>query len=126
MGFEAKAANNKAPFGDGVASTSTRLFTCDSTSRANAIPDAWAGTFLRVANGANAAQYFFSKNSGASCDETIAAADAGAASPSLGELIPANTVVKVRVPGPLQPGETMYLVRASVSTTTLSLTPASE
>lgn len=125
MGFEAKSANNKAPFGDGVAATNVRYFTCDSTSRANALPESFRNKFVRISNGANPAFYFFSKNASATCDETISATDAGAANAALGEPLPASTVVRIKIPD-WQPGEVLYFVRASASATTIGITEASD
>lgn len=114
-----KAEDIKAPFGDGVAVTNVRLFTCDSTSRANALPASLSGKYIEITNEtANLAQYFFSKNSGATCDETIAAADAGASSVSLGGSILGSSSKQLLLPY-WQPTETMYFVRASVTSTSL-------
>lgn len=111
----------KAPFGDGTNNTNVRNFTCTSTSRADALPADWSGKIVRIANEtANLAQYFFSKNSGASCDETIAAANDGAPGVSLGDSIFGNTEVQVQLPY-WQSTETMYLVRASATTTNLRI-----
>jgi hypothetical protein len=121
MGVQYQAANLIAPFGDNVAVTNVRYFTCDSTSKTNAIPDAWCGKYVLITNdSANAAQFFFSKASGASCDETIAATAAGASSVSLGGYIAGGGVRHMRVPSKLD-GETMYFVRASVSAATLRM-----
>lgn len=118
--------NPRAPFGDGTNSTSVRLFTCDSTSRAHAVPSSWAGKMVLIVNEtANLAQFFFSKNGSAQCDETIAAADAGAASAQLGGSIPGNSGRKVKIPA-IADGETLYFVRASVTSTSLRLELASD
>lgn len=111
----------KAPFGDGVNATNVLLFNCDSTSRANALPASWSGRYIEITNEtANLAQYFFSKNSGATCDETIAAAAAGAANASLGGSILGSTSKQVKLPF-WGPDETMYFVRASVTSTSLRI-----
>ncbi len=123
--YDNKAAQIVAPFGDGSANTSVRLFTCDSTSRAHAIPADWCGKIVRISNEtANLAQFFFSKNSTATCDETLVASDAGQPSPSLGEALPGNTEIHVLVPNKEQ-YETMYFVRASATSTSLRMRLAS-
>ena len=116
-----KVDDIKAPYGDGSAVTNVRLFTCDATSRANALPAAWAGKYIELTNEtANLAQYFFSKNASATCDETIAAADAGASSASLGGSIAGSSSKQVLLPY-WRGDETMYFVRASVTSTSLRL-----
>ena len=116
-----KSEDIKAPFGDGTNVTNVRLFTCDSTSRANALPASWSGKYIEITNEtANLAQFFFSKNASATCDETIAAADAGASSASLGGSIAGSTSKQLLLPS-WQPTETMYFVRASVTSTSLRL-----
>lgn len=117
----ARSDDVKAPFGNGTDVTNVRLFTCDSTSRANAIPSSWSGKFIEITNEtANLAQYFFSKNSSASCDETIAAADAGASSASLGGSILGNSSKQILLPY-WEATELMYFVRASGTSTSLRL-----
>ncbi len=114
-----KAEDIKAPFGNGTDVTNVRLFTCDSTSRANALPASFSGKYIEITNEtANLAQFFFSKNSGATCDETIAAADAGASSASLGGSIAGSTSKQLLLPYWAN-NETMYFVRASVTSTSL-------
>ncbi len=111
----------KAPFGDGSAVTNVRLFTCDSTSRANAIPAEWSGKFIEITNETtNMAQYFFSKNASATCDETIAATDAGTSSASLGGSILGSATKQLLLPY-WSTTETMYFVRASATSTSLRL-----
>lgn len=120
-----KVDDIKAPFGDGSAVTSVRYFDCNSTSQAHALPADWSGCYIRIKNdSANLAQYFFSKNASATCDETIAAAAAGASSASLGDSIAGGAVDQVLLPY-WGPTESMYLVRASVAAATLRLSKAS-
>lgn len=120
-----KAQDLKAPFGDGSAVTNVLYFDCNSGSQAGALPASWSGKYIRIKNdSANLACFFFSKNSGATCDETIAAAAAGAASASLGDSIMGGAVETVLLPY-WGPTETMYFVRASVSAATLRLSEAS-
>jgi hypothetical protein len=120
-----KAQDLKAPFGDGVTATNVLYFDCNSTSQANALPAGWSGKYIRIKNdSANLACFFFSKNASASCDETIAAAAAGAASVSLGDSIAGGAVETVLLPY-WQPTETMYFVRASTAAATLRLSEAS-
>lgn len=117
----ARPEDIKAPFGDGVAVTNVRLFTCDSTSRTNSIPNSWSGKYIEITNEtANLAQYFFSKNASASCDETIAATDAGASSASLGGSLLGSMSKQVLLPY-WPETETMYFVRASATFTSLRL-----
>jgi hypothetical protein len=114
-----KAEDIKAPFGDGTNVTNVRLFTCDSTSRANALPASFSGKYIEITNETtNLAQFFFSKNSGATCDETIAAADAGASSASLGGSLAGSASKHLTLPYWAN-NETMYFVRASVTSTSL-------
>lgn len=121
-----QSVNVKAPFGDGTNATSVRFFTCDSSSKANAIPADWAGKYVFLTNeSANAARFFFSKNASATCDETVAATDAGASSASLGGSLPGSATRHVRVPA-ITPGETLYFVRASASSTTITMELASD
>lgn len=121
-----QSVNVKAPFGDGTNPTSCRRFTCDSTSRANAIPVDWAGKYVFLTNEtANEARFFFSKNASATCDETVAATDAGASSASLGGPLLGSSTRHVRVPS-VAPGESLYFVRASVTTTTITIELASD
>lgn len=111
----------KAPYGDNVNPTNVRNFTCTATSRADPVPATWAGKYLKITNEtANMAQYFFSKDPAASCDETIAAANDGAPSASLGDSILGNAVEQVLLPY-WKPDEIMYFVRASVVATNLRL-----
>jgi hypothetical protein len=116
-----KSEDIKAPFGDGTNVTNVRLFTCDSTSRANALPASWSGKYIEITNEtANLAQYFFSQNASATCDETIAAADAGASSASLGGSIAGSASKQVLLPYWAN-NATVYFVRASVTSTSLRL-----
>jgi hypothetical protein len=125
MGFPAKASDVKAPFGDGVAATNVLFFTCDSTSRCNALPNSLQGKFVRVVNtAANGAFYFFSNNASASCDETLAASDAGTANASLGEYLPPGATAHLRLPY-WNPDQVRYFVRASVSSAPLMIIEAS-
>lgn len=124
--YDTKAAVLKAPHGDGVANTDVFFFDCNSTSQATALPAAWAGKIVRIANeSSNLAQFFFSFNSAATCDETIAAAAAGAPSPSLGGSIFGNTERHVQLRELPQGYNTLYFVRASASAATLRLELAS-
>lgn len=120
--------NPRAPYGDGTAVTSVRLFTCDSTSRAHAVPAAWAGKMVLIINETgNLAQFFFSKSGSAQCDETIAAADAGASNAQLGGSILGNSGIKVKLPSiSVADGESLYFVRASVTSTSLRMSLASD
>lgn len=126
-GFQNKAAVVLAPFGDGSANTSVRFYDCTSTSQAHEVPSAWFGRIVRISNEtANLAQFFFSFNSAATCDETISATAAGAASASLGGSIAGNTERHVTVPSPPNPAQDkVYFVRASVTNTSLRLELAS-
>jgi hypothetical protein len=120
-----RAEDLKAPFGDGATVTNGRYFTCDSTSRVNALPAEWSGKWIRIRNlTANNADWFLSTSGSATCDETVAATDAGASSVSMGDTIFGNTTEQVQLPY-WRPEQTMYFVRASVTTTTLKLFEAS-
>jgi hypothetical protein len=120
-----KAANVIAPYGDGT-TTNVLFFTCTSTSRADVLPDEWAGKFVRLANETtNLAQFFISPNSSASCDETIAAANGGGAAAGLGDSIFGNTEQQFRLP-PLPERGHLYFVRASVTSTSLRIRLASD
>jgi hypothetical protein len=115
----------KAPFGDGVTATNVLYFDCGSASQANAVPSSWAGKYIKIKNdSANLACFFFSKNASATCEETIAAAAAGAASASLGDSIAGGAVETVLLPY-IAAGETLYFVRASASAATLRLSESS-
>lgn len=126
MGFEAKAANVKAPFSNGVDPSSTRRFT-SGASAADALPASWSGKYVRIKNedSANDARYFFSKNQAATVGNVAATAD-GAASPSLGEIIFARSTEHVRLPYANET-ETIYFVRAAVAgNPILTMTEASD
>lgn len=124
--FDTKAAIVKAPYGDGTNNTSVRFYDCTSTSQAHAVPAAWAGKIVRISNEtANLAQFFFSFNSAATCDETIAAAANGGGSASLGGSIAGNTERHVQLPELPESYSTLYFVRASVTNTSLRLELAS-
>jgi hypothetical protein len=122
-----KAENVTFPFSlDGTSNTPVRYFDCNSTSQASALPPEWYGKFVILTNdSANAAQFFLSCNASASCDETLAAAAAGQASPNLGGVILGNFSRQGRLPYPTNDAtgkpRTLYLVRASVSAATLRL-----
>lgn len=126
MGLQSKAADVKAPFGDGTAATTVLFFTCDSTSRCNALPGSLAGKFVRVVNtsSSNGAFFYFSSSASASCDETVAATDAGATSASLGEYLPPGATAHLRLPY-WNPDQNRYFVRASVSSAPLMIVEAS-
>lgn len=119
-----KSDDVKAAFGNGADATDVLAFTCDSTSKAHAIPAGWHGEFVRLRSVGAASFYFFSKLSSASCDETAAAAADGGASAVRGEYIPDGELLQVTVPY-AQDGETVYLVRASTGTAVIYLTKAS-
>jgi hypothetical protein len=125
--YDTKAAILKAPFGDGSANTSVLFFDCTSTSQAHIVPRSWAGKIIRISNEtANLAQFFFSFNSAATCDETIAATANGGGSPSLGGSIFGNTERHVYLPVlPNENQDNLYFVRASVTNTSLRLELAS-
>lgn len=125
--FDTKAAIIKAPFGDGSANTSVLFFDCTNASQAHPLPRSWAGKIVRIANEtANLAQFFFSHNSAATCDETIAAAANGGGAANLGGSIFGNTERHVQLPHlPNESQDFIYFVRASVTNTSLRLELAS-
>lgn len=125
--YDTKAAIIKAPFGDGTANTSVRFYDCTSTSQAHAVPASWAGKIIRIANEtANLAQFFFSFNSAATCDETIVASANGGGSVSLGGSIDGNSERHVQLPIlPNENFDTLFFVRASAMNTSLRLELAS-
>ena len=125
--YDTKAAIIKAPFGDGSANTSVLFFDCTASSQTHALPRSWAGKIIRIANEtANLAQFFFSLNSAATCDETIAAAANGGGSASLGGSIFGNTERHVQLPHlPNENQDFIYFVRASAVNTSLRLELAS-
>lgn len=123
--YDTKAAIVRAPYGDG-STTTVLFFDCTSSSQAHAVPNSWAGKIVRISNEtANLAQFFFSFNPAATCDETIVAAAAGAANASLGGSIAGNTERHVQLPELPQGYNTLYFVRASVTNTSLRLELAS-
>ena len=91
------------------------------------MPRSWAGKIVRIANETtNLAQFFFSLNSAATCDETIAAAANGGGSASLGGSIFGNTERHVQLPHlPNENQDTLFFVRASAVNTSLRLELAS-
>lgn len=125
--FDTKAAIIKAPFGDGTNNTEVRFYDCTPTSQAHIVPRSWAGKIIRIANEtANLANFFFSFNSAATCDETIAATANGGGSVSLGGSIAGNTERHVQLPIlPNENQDNLYFVRASVTNTSLRLELAS-
>src|SRR5688500_6803955 len=121
-----QSVNVKAPFGDGVNNTSVQYYTCDSTSRADPIPSDWAGKYVFLTNeSTNLAKFFFSKNSEASCDETLVATQVGTRSASLGSPLPGSATRHIRVPMIL-PGESLYFVRASAASAPITIELASD
>jgi hypothetical protein len=125
MGLEAKAADDKAPFGDGTNPTSVLFFTCDSTSRANALPGSLQGEFVWIINTSptNGAFWFVSSSDSAQCDETVAATDGGTSSPQLGEWLAPGASVRRRLPY-WRPDEVRYFVRASAASAPLMVVEA--
>jgi hypothetical protein len=120
MGQIQRAAKVNAAFGDGAANTTVRLFTTDTTHKTNAVPASWCGRYVNM-YGSVAFHHFFSTLSTAECDRAIAATDAGAADPKLGEEIPATTAVQRLIPAK-KPNETMYFVRESASSGNVRIT----
>ena len=125
--YDTKAAIIKAPFGDGATNTNVLLFDCTASSQAHPLPRSWAGKIVRIANEtANLANFFFSFNSAATCDEAIAATANGGGSVSLGDSIFGNTERHVQLPHlPNENQDFIYFVRASVTNTSLRLELAS-
>jgi hypothetical protein len=123
--MQSKAADVKAPFGDGTNPTNVLFFTCDGTSRANALPFSLQGKFVRVINtSANGAFWFISSDPAATCDATLAATDAGTTSAALGEYLGPGATSHVRLPYWGQ-DQTRYFVRASVSSAPLMIVEGS-
>lgn len=117
MGQIQRAARVVAPKVGADGNTTVRLYTTSSTSAANAVPDSWCGRYVAMYASTDT-QYYFSTDSTDAVDETIAGAAGGDAQDDLGGILPASQFVHRQIP-PKKPSETMYFVRASVSSGTV-------
>lgn len=102
----------KGAFGDGTNQTDVIAFTADATPRNAAIPTAWIGQFVRITVTGTTLQYYFSTSPTA---DIVAAAPAsnGQQASTLGEFVPADKAITVRVPAMGQSGgfnKPIYLV----------------
>jgi hypothetical protein len=88
----------KGAFGDGTNNTDVIAFTADATPRAVQLPTAFVDQYVRLQVLGTSLQYFFSTSATAAI---VAAAPSatGQQAPTLGEVVPAGVVAKVRVPG---------------------------
>jgi hypothetical protein len=122
MGMEFAAANIAAPFTDGVLASTVRDFTCTLVSRADPIPIEWCGRYVLITNesASDAAHVLFSKNSAASVNPALTAANDGGPDPARGSTVLPNASRAMRVPY-ANPGETVYFVRASSASVTLQV-----
>lgn len=143
MGLQYKAANIKAPVSDGTnaGSNNQRFYTCDNTTNANALPDAWAGKYIEIINtGSVGVWYYISTSSGANISNSPTAAASGtlAANPErLGSYIGAGLSAHIYLPslvpapsgaaaGPAGATTINYLVRGSASSSPLLVRLASD
>lgn len=101
--------------------TTTRAFTVTTagsgSGRVDALPKGWAGEFVLLRSVGADSRYFFTKDSTATIDPTIAASSTGAGHAQRGELLPAGEAVQVLLPN-IGPTETLYLARASAGAPT--------
>lgn len=110
--------HNAAPQGNGVAASTALRYTSASSSRADALPSTWAGRRIELVNEGSATVYWYvSQNSGASVDETLAAADDGGANAARGMPILAGHTVEYDLPS----WGAIYFVRASASACPVSI-----
>lgn len=87
----------KGAFGDGTNNTDVIAFTADATPRVTAIPTAWIGQFVRITVTGTTLQYYFSTSASAVIAAAVPAA-AGQQAATLGEFVPADKTITVRVP----------------------------
>jgi len=102
----------KGAFGDGTANTDVVAFTADATPRNAAIPTAFIGQFVRITVTGTTLQYYFSTSPTAAIVAAVPAA-AGQQAATLGEFVPADRTITVRVPALGQPSgsnKPIYLV----------------
>lgn len=88
-------------------------FTATTTHAANALPDAWAGQWVRIYVITGGDLHFaFSTSSAAEVDRSVSATAAGA-SDKVGGFLEAASETHVRLPDLDGPNETLYFVRES-------------
>lgn len=90
-------------------------FTATTTHAANALPDAWAGQWVRIYVITGGDLHFaFSTSSSAEVDRSVSATAAGA-SAKVGDFLEGASETHVRLPNIDVPGETLYFVRESTA-----------
>lgn len=88
----------KGAFGDGTNNTDVIVFTADATNRIVQLPTAFVDQYVRIQVLGTSLQYFFTSSGSAAIAAAVPTAT-GQQAPTLGELVPAGVVAKVRVPG---------------------------
>jgi len=117
-----RANDVKGTFGDGTNNTDCAGYTVatgagSGSGRVDAIPVGWYGEFLGLRSVGADSRYFFTKNSGATIDPSVAASATGGQSPQRGALLPSGELVQVLCPT-AGPSETIFLARASTGSPT--------
>lgn len=112
-----KSARIRAPYGDGTANTNVRLFSggvlaTETTHKATVLPQSWHGQWLTIrAIGGNC--WVMISPTAAEIDRTVAASEAGAASPKLGIMVPSGEAIPFEVPSTPIDATDLYLCRES-------------
>jgi hypothetical protein len=87
----------KGAFGDGTNVTDVLAFTADATPRNAVLPLAFVDQYVRIQVLGTSLQYYFSSSPSASIVAAVPTATVQQAA-TLGEVVPAGVVAKVRVP----------------------------
>jgi len=122
-----QADNNKAPSDKGNVANDfdVRLFDCDTTHKAHAIPHKFTGKYVRIFVAGGDLHYAFSENASAEVDRAVAGTDAGAFD-KVGDTIKDGTSERVKVPFVKDESVPLYFVReATVDNTTARMRLAS-
>jgi hypothetical protein len=93
-------------------------FTADTTHKANAVPAAWAGRYVKITSVGGILHYGFSETSSAEIDRAVAATDAGA-SAKVGGYIADGGSDSRRIPRRSTLGATVYFCRESSAASTV-------
>jgi|SRR6478609_5586279 hypothetical protein len=104
-----KAEDVLAPFADTGGNSTVLRYTLETVSRADPVPLAWCGQFVRIRPVGGDLYFLFSESSIATVSNAAAANDGGP-SPTRGELVPSGERLEVQIPY-LNEGETLYFVR---------------
>ena len=87
----------KGAYGDGANNTDVVAFTADATPRNAVLPVSFAGQYVRIQVLGTSLQYYFSPLNTAAIVAAVPTA-IGQQAATLGEVVPAGVVLKVKVP----------------------------